>query len=162
MRAASGTNAPSLNVFKSEWTTLRAHQHNVLLEGHSAATTEALRLLQPHVRLPTFWHHAPKPFDLPSGQAGALILKDVDALSADDQTRLLAWMGDTGSRTQIVSTTKCHLFTLVASGRFDEVLYYRLNVIRLPIGLPHSPELQVDVAERPGVERPPQVPALSV
>jgi DNA-binding NtrC family response regulator len=47
---------------------------------------------------------------------------------------LLAWTGESGWRTRIISTTPRQLFALVASGLFDAALYYRLNVMLLRAG----------------------------
>ena len=134
MSPTTETAVSPLNPFQTEWTILRAHHHNVLLEGPPAWTDAVLRQLHPHLRKPIRWHQAPEPLHLPTGETGALVLKEVGALTADDQKRLLGWMVDTGSCPQIVSTTECPLFALVVNGRFDDMLYYRLNVLRLPIG----------------------------
>ena len=58
-----------------------------------------------------------------------MILREVGALSVDDQHRLLEWMDLTGGRTQIVSTTSTPLLSRVRAGGFLEALYYRLNTV---------------------------------
>ncbi|MGE5242754.1 MAG: hypothetical protein ACM3SQ_00815 [Betaproteobacteria bacterium] len=146
MIAAATTDASLMAPYQAEWRTLRAHRHNVLLEGPVAATSTVLRLLQPHMRGPTLWHRH-GPLSLPSGEAGALILADVAALDADDQTRLLEWLVGTGAHTQIVSMTERPLFALVMLGLFDAALYYRLNVVLLYVGSGHPPGLHDDDAE---------------
>ena len=118
----------------AEW---RSPQHNVLLEGPAASTDAVLRLLAPHLRGPVMWKTRAVPFDVPAGDIGALILQDVDGLSTQEQSRLLTWV-DASPDVQIVSTTAYRLFALVARGRFDAALYYRLNVILLNVDRRHD------------------------
>jgi len=131
MSAATTPDVSLLNAYHTEWRFLSEHPCNVLLEGAVNATDVALRLLRPHIREPIAWYQPPATLNLPSGETRALILRDAAALSRDEQRRLLAWMGDTGSRTHIISTSARPLFVLVASGLFDAGLYYRLNVMLL-------------------------------
>jgi sigma-54-interacting transcriptional regulator len=118
----------------AEW---RSPQHNVLLEGSEMSTAAVLRVLAPHLRPPVTWIRSGAPFDLPYGDVGALILQDVDALCAEEQERLLSWI-DARPAIQIVSTTAESLFALVARGRFDAALYYRLNVVLLNVDPRHD------------------------
>ena len=113
----------------AEW---RSPQHNVLLEGSEASTAAVLRVLAPHLRSPVVWLRSGARFELPCGNVGALILEDVDRVSEEEQARLLTWI-DATPGAQIVSTTAARLFTLVACGRFDPALYYRLNVVLLNV-----------------------------
>ena len=129
MMAAVAIDDTLMNPNEPEWRILRAHRLNVLLEGPAIATTAVLRLLQPHLPEPIRWHQPRRALRLRSVETGALILKDVTALSLDDQRRLLDWIVRTGSQTQIVSTTDRPLFALVTRGLFDEALYYRLNLM---------------------------------
>jgi sigma-54-interacting transcriptional regulator len=130
MGAATEMDISPLGPFQTEWASLRVNRQNVLVEGSGAATNAALLLLAPLLRDPIVWGGTDS-LQLPAGQAGALILKDVAALSDVDQARLLAWIGGEGSRTQILSTSTHPLFAAVACGRFEHALYYRLNVILL-------------------------------
>jgi len=118
----------------AEW---RSPQHNVLLEGPAASTDAVLRLLAPHLHAPVIWKPRGAPFEVPAGEVGALILQDVYDLSTQEQSRLLAWI-DANPDVQIVSTTACRLFALVAHRRFDAALYYRLNVILLNVDRRHD------------------------
>lgn len=151
MIAAAVTDVSPMAPYEAEWRILRAYRHNVLLEGPAGTTNAALRLLEPHMREPMRWHRPQGPLTLPDGDTGALILGNVAALSADDQTRLLEWLIDAGSRTQIVSMTERPLFALVTRGLFDAALYYRLNVILLRVGSGNPPALQDDDDERADV-----------
>jgi transcriptional regulator of acetoin/glycerol metabolism len=83
------------------------------------------------------WKPRGAAFEVPAGDVGALILQDVDGLSAQEQSRLLTWI-DANPDVQIVSTTEYRLFALVARGRFDAALYYRLNVILLNVDRRHD------------------------
>lgn len=149
---AAPTDVFVMTPYPAEWRSLRAHRHNVLLEGPAVTTDAVLRVLQPHIRGPILWHRPPGPLTFPSGKTGALILRDVAALGADDQARLLEWLDGRGSHTQLVSTTERPLFALVTRALFDAALYYRLNVMLLHVGSSNPPGLQDDDAERAHVE----------
>jgi hypothetical protein len=114
---------------------LREHRFNVLVEGDAARISAVLRLLLPCTREAVVWHKPYEPLELPGRETKTFILRDAASLSASDQARLLGWLGDTGWRTQIISTAESPLFTLVEGGLFDATLYYRLNVILLRVGL---------------------------
>jgi len=144
MIAAAGMDDTLMNPYEAEWGILRAHPLNLLLEGPAIATNAVLRLLQPHMPEPIRWHQQQRALTLPSEATGALIVRDVTALSADDQTRLLDWIVRAGSQTQIVSTTDRSLFALVTQGLFDQALYYRLNLMLLHIGSRNSRQMQSD------------------
>jgi hypothetical protein len=133
MSAAPATDAPPLDGDHTEWRLLSERPCNVLLEGAVPATDAVLRLWHAHICEPIAWHQPPAPLDLPSSEAGALILRDATALNRDEQRRLLAWMDGMGSRTQVITTASCPLFALVAAGLFDAALYYRLNVLLLRV-----------------------------
>jgi len=114
-----------------EWYGVCGLPHNALLEGPAHATECLLSLLAPHLRQPTVWTSPPSPLELPGGECGTLVLSDVSAFGRHDQAALLEWID--GHRTQVVSTSSQPLFPLIASGLFDETLYYRLNVTLLRI-----------------------------
>ena len=61
-------------------------------------------------------------------QVGTLILRDVEALSAFDQHRLLKWLELPTLRTRVISTTTADLRSRVDEGWFDSALFFRLNV----------------------------------
>jgi hypothetical protein len=130
-----------LGPHQTECEILRDHPLNTLIEGPVGATDAVLLLLRPHFREPVASTRPDVPLDLPSGKTHTLILRDAGALSAGDQRRLLAWLGCTGSSTQVVSTAKRSLFELVDNGLFDAALYYRLNVVRLQVGSREPSEL---------------------
>ena len=159
MSATTPADGSPLESFQLESIILRTCRHNVLLEGPVAETNAVLRLLQSHLRGPIVWNRPP-PLELPSGNTGVLILRGVAALSAEDQTRLLAWIGGPGSRTHIVSTTERSLFALVAQGLFDDTLYYRLNTMLVRVGAQNPAGLAADDTNPLHIDSPIIVPAL--
>jgi|KBSMisStandDraft_5_1062788.scaffolds.fasta_scaffold11977_8 hypothetical protein len=113
---------------------LRTRRHNVLIEGPVEATGAALLQMQPHIPEPIVWKPPQAPLELPGSKPSALILENIAALSAEEQARLLAWLGCHRTHTRVVSTTDRPLFAFVTRGDFDERLYYRLNVVLLQVG----------------------------
>ena len=114
-----------------EWRSVCTRHHCMLLEGPDDVTETVLLHLKPHLRTPVVWTRSQLPRDFPAGQCGSLVLRNVAALGRKEQARLLGWLDAPHGPTQVVSTTAHPLFSSVARGRFDDVLYYRLNVIRL-------------------------------
>jgi Sigma-54 interaction domain len=113
---------------------LQTRRLNVLIEGPVEATSAALVQMQPHIREPIVWKPPQAPLELPGSEASALILENIAALSAEEQARLLAWLGGHRTRPRVVSTTDRPLFAFVTRGDFDQRLYYRLNVVLLQVG----------------------------
>jgi len=74
------------------------------------------------------------PLELPTDECGALVIRNVSALDRHEQAALLRWLE--GDRKQVVATSVDPLFPLIARKRFDEALYYRLNVMLLRIDSP--------------------------
>jgi hypothetical protein len=118
-----------------EWRSVCLRHHSMLLEGPEEVTETVLSLLKPHLRTPVVWTCSQSLPELPATSSGALVLRDVAALGRPEQTRLLRWLDDRHGPKQVVSTTAHPLFSSVARGRFDDALYYRLNVIRLSVAL---------------------------
>ena len=102
---------------------------NLLLTGTDDLIHFALTTLMPSLRGPIAIWMSPRPLTLPAPmQAGTLILRDIDKLSAFDQVRLLKWLEQPNLRTRIISTTATPLRARVEIGTFDAALYFRLNV----------------------------------
>ena len=120
-------------VSPAEWLAVSRGHCNILLEGPHTSTEAALRLLLPHLRGIVHWKARGAALQLPPADAGTLILQDVSGLQASEQRALHEWLSGTGQDTQIVSTTAHPLFLLVQRGLFDERLYYRLNVLLVPL-----------------------------
>lgn len=131
-----------------------AARHNILLEGPKAWTDATVLYLQPHFRLPVA-RKSGVAFQLTGGgDVGALIMQDVDLLTAAEQSRMLAWMCRASQHTRVVATTTRPLFPLVARGLFDDSLYYRLNMILLQA----APENGVSSPVCTPVQRPVTMP----
>ena len=138
MSAAVATDTSLLDGYHKEWRFLSEQSCNVLIEGTVTATEAVLHLLRPHIHEPIGWHRPAARLDLPSGEVRTFIVRDAAALSPDEQRRLLAWMDEAGSHTQVITTASRALFALVAVGRFDAALYYRLNVLLVRVSPPIS------------------------
>lgn len=117
---------PELSLDK--WRIMLTRRPNVLIEGPEAVTEAVLGALRAHCREPAgYWGDT-----LGDQRPPTLIVRDVAALSATDQQRLLRWL-DIRERSQVLSTTARPLFSLVECGQFLADLYYRLNVLRLDV-----------------------------
>ena len=114
-----------------EWHSVSTRQHNAIFEGPDHATEDLLLLLQPYLRAPAIWNWAPRPLELPASGGGAVVLRNVCALDREEQGTLLKWLET--DRKQVVSTTTEPLFPLIAEGRFDAALYYRLNIMLMRV-----------------------------
>ena len=102
---------------------------NLLLTGTADLIQLALIQFIPSVCGPVeIWTRSAHLQLPPPSQAGTLILRDVDALSAFDQHRLLKWLDQPNLRTRVISTTTADLRACVDAGAFDSDLFYRLNV----------------------------------
>jgi hypothetical protein len=110
-----------------EWRFLLSSRANVLLEGTDQAIDRVVTVLSPHFRYPIQKCPRWAPEAMPS--AGTLILRDVQALNADEQRVFLRWLEDAGAAVRVISVVSAPLFPLVVAGRFLESLYYRLNVL---------------------------------
>ena len=129
---ASERQSPSIPSM-AEWSSMCSSRHNVLLEGPRACTEAVLHLLKPHLDKPVTLKRSGAPLDLHTARGGAIVMHDIGAFSGVEQDRILGWLDDPQSRTQVVCTTTEPLFPLVARGLFDKTLYYRLNVILLQL-----------------------------
>ncbi len=116
---------PDLSLDK--WRLLLTSRPNVLIEGPEAATEAVLSALQAHCLPARHWGDS-----LGNQRPGTLIVREVSALTAIEQQRLLRWL-ETGERSQVLSTTAQPLFALVERGQFLADLFYRLNVLRLDV-----------------------------
>jgi len=116
-------------MFKLEWEGLTTATHNVLFIGGEDPIQSALLLLMPHLTRPIVRVGPGETFRPAPGQCSTLILDDVGTLLPAEQVALRQWLDARQERIRVVSTNTTALYPRVASGRFDEGLYYRLNVI---------------------------------
>ena len=102
---------------------------HLLLTGTGELIQVALMRLIPSLSGPIQTWTPGRPIILPAAtEAGTLIVRDVDALSAFEQYRLLKWLETPNLRTRVISTTTAHLRSRVQNGSFDGALFFRLNV----------------------------------
>jgi len=125
--------------FRDDWRCLLREGFSVMIEGPDDATEAALCLLKPHLRQPIMWQQ-PGELQFSAVVPGALVIRQVDAMTANDQERLLERLGPATATIQIVSTARAPLFDLVEAGGFDRTLYYRLNVALFRVGIDVVPE----------------------
>lgn len=125
---------PVFGVCAEEWRALSTTRTNLLLVGDEASTSAFLRALLPTLQEPV-WMTAAAPLSLPSSPTGTLLVRDGACLAPEDQKRLLQWLSNHPVGVQVVTTTPAPLVPLVLSGAFLEVLYYRLNVMYVELGI---------------------------
>ncbi len=66
-------------------------------------------------------------------QVGAVVIRDADALTADEQRVVLEWLETVSERTQVITTSSMPLLARVEAGEFSAALYYRLNTIYIDL-----------------------------
>ena len=103
------------------------------------ASPEATRIVVDMLRLdlrgPVVRWRAGQPLDLPSpSRAATLVLENVTGLTTDEQFQVLRWLDDVRGRIRVVSTTNVPVWPRVQVGVFNEVLYYRLNIVFVDMG----------------------------
>jgi hypothetical protein len=131
---AKGWDDPLSCVPMEEYELLRRWHPNVLIAGPAAATAAAVALLRPHLRAPLVQWQAGGNFALSDQPPPrTLLIREVAALSADEQLRLLEWLRQHSVETQVVATTSLALLRLVEHGSFCAPLYYMLNVVYLEV-----------------------------
>ena len=109
---------------------------NLLLAGAAGPLRIVLEMLWLELREPILKWRPGQRLDLPSpSRAATLILYDVDALSSDDQHRVLRWLDETAGQIRVVSTSTKALWPRVKAGTFSDVLYYRLNTVYVDVTL---------------------------
>jgi hypothetical protein len=109
---------------------LAAAPVNLLVVGRERVTRAIVDQLRRGLRVPVLDWLAGETLALPVyPETGTLILREVAALTADEQRRVLEWMNHSPGRWRVVSTTTTPLFPLVASRLFDDILFYRLNAM---------------------------------
>jgi hypothetical protein len=106
---------------------------NWLIIGSEQSTAYLLYVLRPYFREPLSRWYPGAPFFLKRPSGGTLILHDLDAMQQHQQLRLLEWLDDAMPRVQVVSTSARSLMPELHEGRFNEHLYYRLNVLLIDV-----------------------------
>jgi hypothetical protein len=102
---------------------------NILIVGSERTAETALQELSFMFAGPADIRLLPGPLlPLPRANCAALILRNVEALTAEQQMELSRWL-DSRPGVPVVSVTSSSVFPLVGNGTFSERLYYRLNMI---------------------------------
>ena len=112
---------------------LRRSRPNVLVVASSADVDRAFELMYPYLRTPIVAWVPRETRELPAISFRTLLIRDVEALTAEQQENLIALICRLAANIQIVSTSKSPLFPLVERGAFLDRLYYQLNVVYLDL-----------------------------
>jgi hypothetical protein len=109
----------------------RATRANLLLVGTERQVTKLLRLAVANPSQAAVVRCQNQRLPLPSTAFGAetIVIRDVDALTSEDQWKLCEWLDSRSGRTQVISTASAPLVALVDGQLFNDALYYRLNVV---------------------------------
>ena len=114
-----------------EWLIVRTRRPHVLITGSDASIEVLLATLRPSLQVPVRQWASDQALPAPH-DAATLFIRDVATLSLEQQHALLSWLDHVPpGHPQVVSTTSLELFPLVERGTFLDVLYYRLNTVRL-------------------------------
>ena len=125
------TGAPRPLVPGEELVRLFSAQMHLLLEGDESQVETVLTAVAPNLPRPvTTWSGTQS---LATVRDGTLIVRLVDRFDAEQQRQLLRWLEETAGRVRVIATTPGSLFRLVQRGIFLDVLYYRLNTLRVDI-----------------------------
>jgi hypothetical protein len=104
------------------------HRVNLLLMGRDDVVRPMVDALAARLHQPVgTWSPGEQLVLPPAERTGTMVLNDVGALAVQDQIQLLEWLGTAIGRTQVVSTSPAPLLPRVESGKFLDILYYRLN-----------------------------------
>jgi hypothetical protein len=111
---------------------------NLLLEGPEAQVQAVVAALRPLLPSPVIaWCGG----GLPDEHRGTLIVQKVCRLDDTQQRQLMMWLDDTVGTVQVIATTSEPLYPLVERGVFLDVLYYRLNILRVEMPCPGGRKL---------------------
>ena len=103
------------------------HQVNLLLIGPTPNVDALLTRISGLAEAPIPVCALPGPLALPD--AGSVLMRDVAAMTHEQQRAFLDWMNAQRRRVHVISATSEPLFTRVRAGLFSPRLYYRLNVV---------------------------------
>lgn len=95
-----------------------AHRLDALLTAVTGLPASALPEWTPEARA---WQGTDTP--------ETLVVRDVHLLDGAQQRGLFEAIGEWQGRVRVIATASAPLYPLVAAQRFDEALYYRLNML---------------------------------
>ena len=112
-------------------TIARNTRANVLVFGPEQAVSNALALMIVDVEHATVIDRSTERFRLPSAvkRVPTVIIRNVDALSHDEQRELVDLLLVSKGHSRVIATTSRSLFALVDTREFSATLYYRLNTV---------------------------------
>lgn len=108
---------------------LRRSRPNVLVVASSADVDRVFELMYPFLRTPIVAWVPRETREVPALSLRTLLIRDVDALSGEQQENLVALICRLAEDIQIVSTSRSPIFPLVERAAFLDRLYYQLNVV---------------------------------
>jgi hypothetical protein len=114
-----------------ELSVARSSRANLLLVASDDLVVKLIRFVVPDLNQAATIRCQDGQLWLPpaSFRFATVVVRDVEALTRDEQRRLCEWLHSGSNRTQVVSTSSAPLLTLVETGIFNDALYYRLNEI---------------------------------
>ena len=108
---------------------------NVMVVGNTEATRIVVDMLRLDLRGPVVKWRAGQPLALPvPGSCSTLVLENLTRLTDEEQLRVLRWLDDVRGKIRVVSTAGVPVWPRVQTGEFNEVLYYRLNIVFVDMG----------------------------
>jgi len=117
-----------MSLAEVEWM-LSICRTNVLVKAAVGGIDDVIDQITPWIATPLHLCELPGPATFPMGTGGALLLRDVAELSAEQQEILMDWLDVNAGNVQVISATTIDLFAAVERGTFSGRLYYRLNTI---------------------------------
>jgi hypothetical protein len=103
---------------------------NLLMVGSPIQNERVLEQVHPVLRAPVAWWSPVERPEIPATAFRALIVRNVECLTAGQQVSFAAWLRRFPD-IQIVSIATMPVFPLVKEGTFSDELYYLLNVVLL-------------------------------
>jgi hypothetical protein len=123
----------ALSSCEEEWTILRTSSVNALIVGALHLAAAAVAGMHTSLRQPVVWWDSSQAPEPPELTAGTLVIRDVDRLEAEQQARLLRWMGLRRPAVQVLALARTPLIARVVDGRFAPELYYRMNTVLVEV-----------------------------
>jgi len=113
---------------------IRDTKLSVLLVGSPQVVDALLRRVTAGMPPPQTVECQDQQFCLPasSDEAGGVLFRDIEALGAPEQRRLLHWL-KSDRPGPVFTTARVPLFPLVQEGFFNETLLYRLNTVYIDL-----------------------------
>jgi hypothetical protein len=109
----------------------RATRANVLVVGADQAVSNALAVIVADVERTVVLDLSSEPLWLPSPvrTTPTIVIRNVDRLSADEQSELVDWLMVAKGHSRVIATTSRSLLSMVDAEEFSATLYYRLNTV---------------------------------